>query len=61
MSKLKCDKCNDPAEVAEPIGYLCYSCWLSIYAQLSRKETQRYGNGPYNRDYARGSISHSLK
>ena len=61
MSKLKCDKCNNSAEVVEPIGHLCYSCWLSEYAQLSRKETQYYGNGFYDRDYARRSVSHSLK
>ena len=61
MKKRKCDKCNNPAEVAEPIGYLCYSCWLNEYMKLSRKETQRYGNGPYDRNHARRSISHSLK
>ena len=61
MRKRKCDKCNNPAEVAEPIGYLCYSCWLDDYMKLSRKETQHYGNGPYDRNYARRSVFYSLK
>ena len=61
MRNQKCDKCNNPAEVAEPIGHLCYSCWLNEYIKLSRKETKRYGNGPYDRDHARCGIFHPLK
>jgi len=60
MANLKCDKCNHPAEVQEPIGHLCYPCWLSEYMKLSRKETQRYGNGFSNRSIPASATARGL-
>ena len=61
MQNPRCDKCGDEAKVREGILLLCSHCWLNQYMKLSRKETQRYGNGPYDRNHARRSISYPLK
>ncbi len=60
MANLKCDKCNNEAEVQEPIGHLCYPCWVYLYAQLSRKETRHYGNGFSNSSNSTFSINRAL-
>lgn len=50
---LSCSECGARADVREDKTLLCHSCWFKWYKTLNRRETQFYGTGYRNADYAR--------